>query len=194
MSGRPASTDHAPGQSVPSMLRRFAVPIILGWLGIAILVALGVPSLEQVAKEHTVSLSAQDAPSVKAMKRIGQLFKESDSDSVAMIVLEGQQPLSSSAHQYYDQLIGNLRADSKHVQHIQNFWGDPLTAPGVQSADGKAAYVQVNLAGSQGQNLAIESVEAVRHIVQQIPPPAGVKVYVTGPTPLSADLIQSGDH
>jgi putative drug exporter of the RND superfamily len=194
MSGRPASTDHAPGQSVPSMLRRFAVPIILGWLGIAILVALGVPSLEQVAKEHTVSLSAQDAPSVKAMKRIGQLFKESDSDSVAMIVLEGQQPLSSSAHQYYDQLIGNLRADPKHVQHIQNFWGDPLTASGVQSADGKAAYVQLNLAGSQGQTLAIESVEAVRHIVQQTPPPPGVKVYVTGPTPLSADLIQSGDH
>ena len=30
--------------------------------------------------------------------------------------------------------------------------------------------------------------------MQQIPPPAGVKVYVTGPTPLSADLIQSGDH
>jgi RND superfamily putative drug exporter len=194
MSGHSASTHHAPGQSVARMLRRFAVPVILGWLGIAILVALGVPSLEQVAKEHTVSLSAQDAPSVKAMKRIGQLFKESDSDSVAMIVLEGQQPLSGSAHQYYDQLIGNLRADSKHVQHIQNFWGDPLTAPGVQSADGKAAYVQVNLAGSQGQNLAIESVEAVRHIVQQIPPPAGVKVYVTGPTPLSADLIQSGDH
>jgi putative drug exporter of the RND superfamily len=194
MSGQPASTDHAPGQSVPGMLRRFAVPIILGWLGIAVLVALGVPSLEQVAKEHTVSLSAQDAPSVKAMKRIGQLFKESDSDSVAMIVLESQQPLSSSAHQYYDQLIGNLRADSKHVQHIQNFWGDQLTASGVQSADGKAAYVQLNLAGSQGQTLAIESVEAVRHIVQQTRPPAGVKVYVTGPTPLSADLIQSGDH
>ena len=194
MSDHWLSTDHAPGQSIAKMLRRFAVPVILGWLGIAILVALGVPSLEQVAKEHTVSLSAQDAPSVKAMKRMGQLFRESDSDSVAMIVLEGQQPLGSSAHQYYDQLIGNLRADSKHVQHIQNFWGDPLTASGVQSADGKAAYVQVNLAGSQGQNLALESVGAVRHIVQQIPPPAGVKVYVTGPTPLSADLIQSGDH
>ena len=194
MSGHSASTDHRTGQSVARMLRRFAIPVILGWLGIAILVALGVPSLEQVAKEHTVSLSAQDAPSVKAMKRIGRLFKESDSDSVAIIVFEGQQPLGSSAHQYYNQLIGNLRADSKHVQHIQNFWGDPLTASGVQSADGKAAYVQLNLVGSQGQPLAIESVEAVRHIVQQIAPPAGLKVYVTGPTPLSADLIQSGDH
>jgi putative drug exporter of the RND superfamily len=194
MSNPPASKDHAHGLSVARLMRRFAVPVILGWVGIAILVAVGVPPLEQVSKQRTVSLSAQDAPSVKAMKRIGQLFKESDSDSVAMIVLEGQQPLGDSAHQYYDKLIRQLGADAKHVQHIQNFWGDPLTAPGVQSADGKAAYVEVNLAGSQGQALANESVAAVRHIVQRTPPPAGVNVYLTGPTPLSADLIDSGDH
>lgn len=194
MSRHLSSTGQADGRSVAGIIRRFAVPVILGWVGIAVLAALGVPSLEQVAKEHTVSLSAEDAPSVKAMKRIGQLFKESDSDSVAMIVLEGQQPLGDAAHQYYDKLIGQLRADSKHVQHIQNFWGDPLTAPGVQSADGKAAYVELNLAGSQGQALANESVTAVRHIVQRMPPPDGLKVYVTGSTPLSADLIASGDH
>lgn len=194
MSNRPVFKDHVTGSSVAATMRKFAVPIILGWLGIAILVAVGVPPLEQVAKERTVSLSAQDAPSVRAMKRIGQLFKESNSDSVAMIVLEGQQPLGETAHQYYDKLIGQLSVDSKHVQHIQNFWGDPLTAPGVQSADGKAAYAQVNLAGSQGQALANESVAAVRHIVKKMPPPEGVKVYVTGPTPLSADLIETGGH
>ena len=81
MSGQPASTDHAPGQSVARMLRRFAVPIILGWLAITMLVTLAVPSLEQVARDHAVSLGAKDAPSVKAMARIGQVFKESDSDA-----------------------------------------------------------------------------------------------------------------
>ena len=194
MSGQPATKHPAHGLSVAGIMRRFAVPVILGWVGIAILVAVGVPPLEQVSKQRTVSLSAQDAASVKAMKRIGQLFKESDSDSVAMIVLEGQQPLGETAHRYYDKLIGQLSADPKHVQHIQNFWGDPLTAPGVQSGDGKAAYVELNLAGSQGQALANESVAAVRHIVQRIPAPDGVKTYITGPTPLSADLIEIGDH
>jgi hypothetical protein len=32
-------------------------------------------------------------------------------------------------------------SDKRHVQHVQDFWGDPLTAAGSQSADGKAAYV-----------------------------------------------------
>ena len=101
-----------------------------------------------------------------------------------MIVLEGEQPLGDDAHQYYDNLIRQLNADTTHVQHVQNFWGDPLTAPGAQSADGKAAYVQLNLAGNQGEALANESVEAVRNIVQRTPAPDGVKAYVTGPAAL----------
>ena len=59
-----------------------------------------------------------------------------------MIVLEGDQPLGEDAHKYYDELIRQLKADTTHVQHIQDFWGDPITAPGAQSADGKAAYVK----------------------------------------------------
>ena len=114
--------------------------------------------------------------------RIGELFKESNTDSVAMVVLEGERPLGDDAHHYYDNLIRQLNADTTHVQHIQDFWGDPLTASGAQSADGKAAYVQLSLAGNQGEAMANESVDAVRNIVQRTPAPAGVKVYVTGPS------------
>ncbi len=35
---------------------------------------------------------------MQAMMRMGKDFKESDSDSSAMIVLEGQQPLGDDAH------------------------------------------------------------------------------------------------
>ena len=73
------------------------------------------------------------------MKRMGKVFSEFDSDSVAMIVLEGDQPLGADAHQYYDTLVRKLSADTRHVEHIQDFWGDPLTAGGAQSKDGKAA-------------------------------------------------------
>jgi RND superfamily putative drug exporter len=179
--------------SVAGAVRQLAVPIILGWVAITLLVTLGVPSLEQVAKEHAVSLNANDASSVKAMARIGKAFKESDSDSVAMIVLEGDQPLGPGAHQYYEALISQLRADTKHVQHIQDFWGDPLTAAGAQSADGKAAYVQLNLVGNQGESQSNQSVDAVRKIVGSTPAPKGVKAYVTGQAALAADANQAGD-
>jgi putative drug exporter of the RND superfamily len=126
------------------------------------------------------------------MTRIGKDFKESDSDSYAMIVLEGHDPLGDDAHQYYAGLVRQLRDDPKHVEHVQDLWGDRLTATSVQSPDGKAAYVQLNLAGNQGTALGDESVAAVRNIVNRTPPPPGVKVYVTGAAPLVSDTQHSG--
>ena len=89
--------------------------------------------------------------------------------------------------------MGKLREDKAHVLAIQDFWSDPLTAPGAQSNDGKAVTVQVNLAGNQGELLANDSVDAVRKIVDSTPAPPGVKAYVTGGAALAADLHSSGD-
>ncbi|MCP3812253.1 MMPL family transporter, partial [Mycobacteriaceae bacterium Msp059] len=105
----------------------------------------------------------------------------------AIIVLEGEQPLGDEAHRYYDDLIRQLKADPAHVQHVQDFWGDPLMAGAAESADNKAVYVQLGLAGDLGQALSNESLEAVRGIVDRSSPPPGVKAYVTGPSPLITD-------
>ena len=127
------------------------------------------------------------------MKLLGKVFQESDSNSTAMIVLESEKPLGDEAHRYYDGLVTKLRADTKHVQHVQDLWGDPLTSAGAQSADNLATYVQINLAGNQGETLANESVQAVKDVVAADPPPAGLKVYVTGPGPLASDQQHAGD-
>ncbi|MEE6176626.1 MMPL/RND family transporter [Mycobacterium sp. 050134] len=174
-------------------IRAVSPLIILAWVALTALVTLGVPQLEEVGREHSVPLAPQDAPSVRAMASMGKLFKESDSDSFAMIVLEGRQPLGDDAHTYYRTLIGRLRDDRRHVEHVQDMWGDRITAGGVQSPDGKAAYVQVNLAGNQGTTLGQESVAAVRGIIKQLPPPAGVEVHLTGPAALVPDMQRSGD-
>lgn len=174
------------------MLRRLSVPILLFWVGLAAVTNITAPRLEEVAKTHNVALSPVDAPSMQAMKRIGAVFNEFDSDSAAMIVLEGDEPLTDDAHNYYSTLVERLSADTDHVQHIQDFWGDPLTAAGVQSSDGKAAYVQVYLAGNQGEALANESVEAVRAMVADTPAPDGVTAYVTGAAPLLSDQFNVG--
>jgi RND superfamily putative drug exporter len=175
------------------MIRLFSVPILLGWLALTVIVNVVVPQLETVGQSHAVSMAPNDAPSMQATKRAGQDFREFDSNSSAMIVLEGDQPLGVDAHHFYDGLIQKLEADKKHVEHIQDFWGDPLTAAGSQSADNKAAYVQLYLAGNQGESLANESVDAVRNIVAHSPPPPGLKAYVTGSAPLTADQQHAGD-
>src|ERR1700741_1372927 len=176
------------------MIRRLSVVIILAWVALALVVTLAVPSLEHVGQNHSVSLSPQDAPSVQAMMRMGKDFKESDSDSFAMIVLEGQQPLGEDAHAYYAGLVRELRDDPKHVEHVQDLWADRLTAAGALSDDGKAVYVQLNLAGNQGTTLGQDSIAAVRNIIARTPPPPGLQAYVTGPAALLADMQRSGDR
>src|SRR3954452_8842914 len=178
---------------IPRFIRLFCVPIFLGWIALVVIVNIIVPQLEVVGEAHAVSFAPHDAPSMQAMQRIGHDFNEFNSNSSAMIILESDQPLGDAAHKYYDGLVKKLAADTKHVQHIQDFWGDPLTASGAQSADNKAAYVQVYLAGNQGESLANESVQAVREVIDNSTPPPGLKAYVTGPTPLSNDQHHAGD-
>ncbi|MET4432970.1 MMPL family transporter [Mycolicibacterium sp. 624] len=179
--------------AIPRFIRLFCVPVLLGWLALTAVVNVAVPQLEVVGQEHAVSLTPDDAPSLQATMLAGKVFEEFDSNSSAMIVLESDKPLGEEAHRYYDGLIKNLEADAKHIQHVQDFWGDPLTAGGAQSADGKAAYVQLYLAGNQGEALANESVQAVNDVVAATPPPAGLKVFVTGSGPMAAAQQHAGD-
>ena len=191
--GPDASTKRPHRPFIPHMIRLFAVPILLGWVLITVLVNVAVPTLEVVGEAHSAPMAPLDAPSMQAMMRLGHNFKEFDSNSTIMIVLESQGPLGADAHHYYDNLIRQLQQDHKHIQHIQDFWGDRLTAAGAQSADGKGAYVMLNLAGNQGTTQANNSVEAVRKVIDQNPPPAGLKVYVTGPAALSDDMHVIGN-
>ena len=179
---------------VARTIRRLSVPIVLAWLAITVIVNIGVPSLEQVERERSVSLIPSEAPSFEAADHMVKDFKEANSEAAVMVLLEGQQPLGDAAHRYYDSLIRQFEADSNHVQHVQNFWGDPLTAGAAQSADGKAAYVQLNLAGRLGAAQANESVEAVRDIVARTPAPTGVKAYVTGGAAVTSDMGRSGER
>jgi RND superfamily putative drug exporter len=174
-------------------VHKFALLIVLGWIAMVVCLSMFVPDLEKVGKEHTVPMSPKEAASMQATQRVGKVFNEFESDSAVMVVLEGSQPLGDDAHHYYDALIKKLEADTKHVEHVQDFWGDPLTAAGSQSTDGKAAYVQVYLRGNQGETKANESVRSVRKLVDDMSPPPGLKVYVTGAAALTADQSAAGE-
>ncbi|OBB38517.1 RND family transporter [Mycobacterium sp. 852002-51961_SCH5331710] len=185
---------HGKPPLIARWIRRLALPIILGWVVIAVILNTAVPQLEQVERERAVSQTPIDAPSIRAQERMGAIFGESTSDALAMIVIEGQDRLGDDAHAFYSELIRKLEADTKHVKFIRDFWGDPLTAAAAESADGKAAYVQLTLNGNIGQALANESVEAVRDIVDRTPPPPGIKAFLTGPAPFIAEMGESGNE
>ena len=49
-------------------VRRFAVPIILAWLLVTVAVNVFWPPIESAARNHAVTMSPQDAPSMIAAK------------------------------------------------------------------------------------------------------------------------------
>ncbi len=178
---------------IAHVIRVLAVPIVLGWLALTVVTNVFVPTLEKVGEAHTVSMNAHDAPAFMAMQRVGANFQEFDSDSNAMVILEGEKPLGADSHHFYDELIKKFQADTAHVEHVADFWGDPLTASGAQSGDGKAAFVQLYLRGNMGETRANESIAAVREIIDETPAPPGVKAYVTGGAAMNADQRVAGD-
>jgi putative drug exporter of the RND superfamily len=179
---------------IARFIHRFSVLILLGWLAITVVLTMFVPPLEVVERQKAVPLTAIDAPSFRAAQRVGEAFDESTSGAVAVIVLEGQEPLGDDAHRFYDELIRQFRDDTAHVQHVQDFWGDPLTEGAAQSADGKAAYVQVTLVGQAGQATGNASVKALQEIVARTPAPPGVQAHVTGGAAIVADMGESGNR
>ena len=176
---------------IAKIIRKLCIPIAIFWLALAASTNALIPPLEEVGRVHNVAQSSKDSPAMIAAQRTGKVFAEYDSDSLATVVIEGDKPLGAEAHRFGDALVARLEKD-KHVQHVQYFWGDPLTAAGSQSNDGKAALIQLYLEGNSGESKANESVSAVRKVVAETPSPPGVKAYVSGPAPLISDNFDVG--
>ena len=177
-----APPEQARRTGLAKWIRRLAIPIILGWIALIVVLNATVPQLEVVGQMQSVSMSPKEAPSVIAMTRVGEVFDEFHSDSSAMIVLEGDQPLGDDAHRFYNEMIDKLEADTTHVEHVEGFSGRP--ADGSRSAEpGRESRVRAGISRrNQGEELANESVKAVQAVIAGLSPPAGVKVFVTGGT------------
>ncbi|MCX8564589.1 RND family transporter [Mycolicibacterium mucogenicum] len=176
------------------MLRVLAIPIILIWLAIAVLTNVLVPSLDDITAANAGPLVARDAPSAQAAIHMGNDFNESDFTSVAVLLLETHgRKLDEGDHQYYNEVVRRLLADTKHVQSVQDLWGKPVTMSGSQSADAQATTLNIRPTGDLGSSKANESIESIRDVIAKVPKPQGLSTYVTGPAPLAADTLHATD-
>src|SRR5262245_27182426 len=89
----------------PRLIRILALPVVVFWIVAAVLFSLLAPQLEVFGELHSAPMAPEDAPSMQAMKLMGANFKEFNSNSTIMIVVEGQNPLGPDAHKYYDEII-----------------------------------------------------------------------------------------
>src|SRR6478735_7522687 len=102
----------------PRMVRLLAIPIIVFWALLAVTTNTFVPKVEDVATELAGPEIPTYAPSQLALLHIGERFRESNSTSLTMVVLEADHPLDDRDHQYYDGLVQRLKQDTQHVQYV----------------------------------------------------------------------------
>src|SRR6201995_2432088 len=175
---------------LPRMVRRFAIPLIFFWGFSAVTMTAFTPKVEDVAEELAGPMVPHYAPSQRALLHIGEKFHESNSTNLTMVVFEAQnRRLGDQDHAYYDDLMKRFKGDTKHVQYVMDLWGQPFTAAGAQSVDGKCTYTLLRLAGDIGQMEANDSVNAVRDMIAKDPPPPGLKAFVSGAAPLASDTL-----
>ncbi len=178
---------------LPHLIRILAIPIILGWVIVTVIVNVAVPTLEVVGEAHSAPMAPLDAPSMKAMMRMGQNFHEFNSNSTVMVVVEGQQ----AARRGSPPLLRRHRAQTAQ-RHQARSAHPRLLGRQVHRCRRAERRRQGLLRAGQhrrepGHHTANNSVEAVRKVVDEEKAPPGVKAYVTGPAALSDDMHVIGN-
>lgn len=191
---------HADLQSKGRHRSRFAtilwaasVPVIAAWIVIAAGANIFVPQLESVIDDHAKSFLPDEASSVQALKKMGERFGGSGSNNYTYFLIESDTQLNDEDRAFYSDVLRRLQADREHVIGSLDLWSNPQLAAANQSADGRAAYVLVNLAGNMGTALAMQSTQAARDIVAATPPPTGLTAYITGPSAVVNDELTAID-
>jgi RND superfamily putative drug exporter len=178
-------------------LARFTVGhkalVIAAWIALAAVLAMVFPQLETVVKRQSVDLIPRDVPSFQALDRMSAAFGEQGSKTAIIVAMEDPAGLTSSARFRYDTLVSRLRADTQHVLAVHDLLADPVTATQAVSRDGKAWYLPVGIAGTLGDPIAAESVQAVRDTAARVFDGSPTLARVTGPPATFSDQIATAE-
>ncbi len=174
---------------------RHKLLVIGAWIGVAVVLAMVFPQLETVVQRQSVQLLPNDVASFRALDDMATAFDERGAKTSVVVAMEDPAGLTDSARQRYDALVTALRADHAHVLLVQDLLSDPVTKTGAVSADGKAWYLPVGIAGTLGDPKAAESVEAVRETISAVfGESSSTTARVTGPAATFHDQIASAER
>lgn len=179
---------------IARFVHRYAIWVVGAWVLVAVVANVYVPQLEQVVANHDQPFLPADAPSSLAIKRSARALGQTATDNAAYVVLERAGALNDRDRAFYDHLIATLRKDPHHVTAVVDWWSDPMTAEGALSKDRNVVVAMLSLSGMLGTTQANSSVAAVRDTVARSAPPAGLRVYVTGPGATIVDEFAAIDR
>ncbi|MEY8015467.1 RND family transporter [Mycobacterium servetii] len=164
------------------------------WLAIAAALPLALPSLNEMAQKHPLTILPNDAPSNVAAKKMTEAFHESGSDDLLLVVLTDDKGLGPADEAAYRKLVDALRQDPRDVLMLQDFVSTPPLRPVLTSNDHKAWVLPVGVAGELGTPRSYAAFQRIGDIVAHTVSGTPLTAHLTGPAATVADLTVAGDR
>lgn len=182
------------------MLRRLAdfvvrwpLAVIGIWVALAVALPLTVPSLNEMAQKHPLSMLPADAPSSVAARQMEEAFQEPGTDDLLLVVLTDEDGLGPEHEETYAKLVDALRDDQQNVVMVQEFIGTPALRSTLSSADNKSWVLPVGLAGALGTPQSYTSFKQVSELIERTTAGGPLEVHLAGPAATVADLTVAGE-
>ncbi|QUR67530.1 RND family transporter [Mycobacterium spongiae] len=167
--------------TIARFIYRFAPLVIGAWILAAVVANLVAPRLEQLITSGDQPYLPAGTPTALAVQRSAEAFSQVPTDNVGYLVLQRYGGLDERDRSFYDHLVVALRADSRHVHEVVDWWGVPTIAKAAVSEDQHVATAAVRFSGMVGTTQASESITAARAIAAGLDPPDGLQIFITGP-------------
>lgn len=165
---------------IARLLYRFALLIVGVWAFAAVAGNSLAPPLERVVADLDQPFLPAGTATSLAVQRSAAAFSQAPTDNVGYLVLARDGQLTDQDRTFYDQLVVALRADTRHVYEVTDWWRMPAAADTAVSRDRHVVTATLRLDGMTGSTEAIDSITAARTIVAGLHPPDGLHVYITG--------------
>lgn len=159
---------------------RFALVIVAVWAVVAIIGNSFAPPVNQVIANEDQPFLLSGTATELAVQRSADAFSQPATDNIAYLVLQrdGDGGLNNQDREFYAQLVAALRADSRHVLGLMDWWQVPAST--AVSKDHHVVTATMRLNGMVGTSDAADSIVATRNIAAHMAPPDGLHVYITG--------------
>ncbi|MBJ7463705.1 MAG: RND family transporter [Mycolicibacterium sp.] len=172
---------------------RWPLAVIAIWIAVAVALPLTVPSLNEMAQKHPLSMLPGDAPSSVAARQMEEAFQEPGTDDLLLVVLTDEDGLGPEHEDTYAKLVDALRDDQQNVVMLQEFIGTPALRSTVTSADNKSWVLPVGLAGALGTPQSYTSFNQVSELIERTTAGGPLEVHLAGPAATVADLTVAGE-
>lgn len=172
---------------------RWPLIVIALWVALAVALPLTVPSLNEMAQKHPLSMLPGDAPSSVAARQMEEAFQEPGTDDLLLVVLTDEDGLGPEHEATYAKLVDALRDDQQNVVMLQEFIGTPALRSTLTSEDEKSWVLPVGLAGALGTPQSYTSFNQVSELIERTTAGGPLEVHLAGPAATVADLTVAGE-